>query len=176
MDAREGAARFRTGPSPGHEVGTVKRDWLKTGCQSGLTWEGRVVDKLELVLRKVKAAHLLLGVVLVSFLAGCAGTSMGQQNPYLLTGAGLGAAGGAGLGVAASPNNPWRGAAIGGLLGTALGGVAGEAYGRSVAPSQPCYQSPPPRPYYQGPPPGYAPGPQGYAPAPQGYAPPPPGY
>ena len=140
-----------------------------------------MVDKLQLVLRKVKASHLLLGVVLVSFLGGCAGTNMAQQNPYLLTGAGLGAAGGAALGIAASPGNPWKGAAIGGLLGTALGGVAGEAYGRSVAPSQPYYQSPPrqayyqsppPRAYYQGPPPaGYPPAQQGYS-----YAPPAQGY
>jgi len=133
------------------------------------------VDKLRLFLRffvRVRASHLLVGVVLVSFLGGCAGTNMAQQNPYLLTGAGLGAAGGAALGIAASPGNPWKGAAIGGLLGTALGGVAGEAYGRSVAPSQPCYQSPPPRAYYQGPPPaGYPPAQQGYhyAPPAQGY-------
>lgn len=51
------------------------------------------MDKWQLVVRKVKASHLLLGVVLVSFLGGCAGTNMAQQNPYLLTGAGLGAAG-----------------------------------------------------------------------------------
>ncbi len=130
------------------------------------------MDKWQLVLRKVRASQLLAGVVLVSFLGGCAGTNMAQQNPYLLTGAGLGAAGGAALGIAASPNNPWRGAAIGGLLGTALGGVAGEAYGRSVAPPQPCYQSPPPQAYYQGPPPaGYPPAQQGYS-----YAPPAQGY
>ncbi len=134
------------------------------------------MDKLQLFWRffvRVRASHLLVGVVLVSFLGGCAGTSMGQQNPYLLTGAGLGAAAGAALGIAASPNNPWKGAAIGGLLGTAVGGVAGEAYGRSVAPSQPTYyQSPPPQAYYQGPPPsGYPPPQQGYS-----YAPPPRGY
>jgi hypothetical protein len=29
MDSREGAARFRTGPSLGHYVGKVKRYWLK---------------------------------------------------------------------------------------------------------------------------------------------------
>jgi hypothetical protein len=122
------------------------------------------VDKIRLFLKflvRVRASHLLVGVVLVSFLGGCAGTSMGQQNPYLLTGAGLGAATGAALGIAASPGNPWKGAAIGGLLGTAVGGVAGEAYGRSVTPSPPCYQqSPPPQAYYQGPPPGGYPPPQ----------------
>ena len=122
------------------------------------------MDKLQFFLKffvRVRASHLLVGVVLVSFLGGCAGTSMGQQNPYLLTGAGLGAATGAALGIVASPGNPWKGAAIGGLLGTAVGGVAGEAYGRSC-------QSPPSRAYYQGPPP---PAQQGYS-----YAPPPQGY
>lgn len=122
------------------------------------------MDKLKLLLRffvRVRASHLLVRVVLVSFLGGCAGTTMGQQNPYLLTGAGLGAATGAALGIAASPGNPWKGAAIGGLLGTAVGGVAGEAYGRSCQPS-------PPQAYYQGPPPaGYPPAQQGYS-----YAPP----
>ncbi len=133
------------------------------------------MDKLKLFLRffvRVRASHLLVGVVLVSFLGGCAGPSMGQQNPYLLTGAGLGAATGAALGIVASPGNPWKGAAIGGLLGTAVGGVAGEAYGRSVAPSPPCYQSPPPQAYYQGPPPQanyQGPPPSGYPPPPQAY-------
>jgi hypothetical protein len=118
-------------------------------------------------LRKVKAPQLLAVLVLsLGFLAGCG--MYPQQNPYMLTGAGLGAAGGAALGIASSPNNPWRGAAIGGLLGTALGGVAGEAYGRSVAPA------PAPQAYYQAPPAaGYGP------PPPQGgysYAPPQPAY
>jgi uncharacterized membrane protein YebE (DUF533 family) len=126
------------------------------------------VDKLQFFLKffvRVRASHLLVGVVLVSFLGGCAGTSMGQQNPYLLTGAGLGAATGAALGIVASPGNPWKGAAIGGLLGTAVGGVAGEAYGRSCQspPSQAYYQGPPPQAYYQGPPPaGYPPPQQAY--------------
>lgn len=123
------------------------------------------MDKLKLLLRffvRVRASHLLVGVVLVSFLGGCAGTTMGQQNPYLLTGAGLGAATGAALGIAASPGNPWKGAAIGGLLGTAVGGVAGEAYGRSCQspPPQAYYQAPPPQAYYQGPPPSGYPPPQ----------------
>ncbi len=133
------------------------------------------MDKLKRFLRffvKVRASHLLVGMVLVSFLGGCAGTNLAQQNPYLLTGAGLGAATGAALGICASPGNPWRGAAIGGLLGTAVGGVAGEAYGRSVAPSQPAAQLPPPQGYYQGPPAAnYPPAPQGYS-----YAQPPQGY
>jgi len=123
------------------------------------------MDKWQLFLKKVRASHLLVGMVLVSFLGGCAGTNLAQQNPYMLTGAGLGAATGAALGIAASPGNPWKGAAIGGLLGTAVGGVAGEAYGRSCQPPAPqaYYQSPPPQAYYQGPPPsGYPPPQQAY--------------
>lgn len=126
------------------------------------------MDKLQFFLKffvRVRASHLLVGVVLVSFLGGCAGTSMGHQNPYLLTGAGLGAATGAALGIVASPGNPWKGAAIGGLLGTAVGGVAGEAYGRSCQSPTPqaYYQGSPPQAYYQGPPPaGYPPPQQAY--------------
>ena len=45
-------------------------------------------------------------------LAGC-GTE--AQN-YLLTGAGIGGATGAAIGAAANGKNPWKGAAIGGLL------------------------------------------------------------
>lgn len=115
------------------------------------------MKKIESLLRKVKAPQLLVGLLLVmSLMAGCT-SAMPQQNPYMLTGAGLGAALGAGLGVAASPNNPWRGAAIGGLLGTAVGGVGGEMYGRSVNPP-PYYQPPAPQGYYQSPPPqpGYS--------------------
>jgi hypothetical protein len=123
-----------------------------------------VVNKIKRLLRKVKAPQLLVGLLLsLSFLTGCASTTP-QQNPYMLTGAGLGAAMGAALGIASSPNNPWKGAAIGGLLGTAVGGVGGEMYGRSVNPP-PYYQAPPPPPSQ-----GY------YAPAPQpgySYAPPP---
>ena len=121
--------------------------------------------KWQLFLRKVKASHLLVGVVLVSFLGGCTGTNVAQPSPYMLPGAGLGAATGAALGIAASPGNPWKGAAIGGLLGTGVGGVAGEAYGRSCQspPPQAYYQSPPPQAYYQGQPPsGYPPPQQAY--------------
>ncbi len=118
------------------------------------------------LLRKVKAPQLLAGFLLVGLLAGCSSQTP-NQNPYMLTGAGLGAATGAALGIATSPNNPWKGAAIGGLLGTALGGVGGELYGRSVNPP----------PYYQAPAPQYAPPPASYNPAPQpgySYAPAPP--
>lgn len=121
------------------------------------------------LLRKVKAPQLLVGLLLtLGFLTGCSSQTP-NQNPYMLTGAGLGAATGAALGIATSPNNPWKGAAIGGLLGTALGGVGGEMYGRSVNPP----------PYYQPPQPNYSPPPAAYAPPPQsnyGYAPPPPNY
>ena len=108
------------------------------------------MDKWQIFWRKVKASHLLVGVVFVSFLGGCAGTNMAQPSPYMLPGAGLGAATGAAVGIAANPGNPWKGAAIGGLLGTVVGGVAGEAYGRSVTPSQPTYQSPPPQAIIRG--------------------------
>jgi hypothetical protein len=112
-------------------------------------------------MRLVLRATLVLALAL-SLLTGCSAYTP-NQNPYMLTGAGLGAATGAALGIATSPNNPWRGAAVGGLLGTALGGIGGEIYGRSVNPP----------PYYQPPQPSYGPPPsQGYyAPAPQpGYS------
>jgi hypothetical protein len=117
------------------------------------------------LLRKVKAPQFLVVLLLTSCLIGCGATTP-NQNPYMLTGAGLGAALGAGLGIAASPNNPWKGAAIGGLLGTAVGGVGGEMYGRSVNPP----------PYYQPPAPQYAPPPAGYSAPPAAYAPPQPNY
>ena len=82
----------------------------------------------------LKKQMIILSLLGLSFLTGCATPS---QNPYLYTGAGLGAALGAGIGAAANHRNPWKGAAIGGLLGTAAGGVAGEAYGRSQTPSYP---------------------------------------
>lgn len=87
---------------------------------------------------------IILGLLGLSFLTGCATPS---QNPYLYTGAGLGAALGAGIGVAANNRNPWKGAAIGGLLGAAGGGVAGEVYGRSQSP----YYQPQQQGYYQAP-------------------------
>ena len=109
--------------------------------------------------RRVKAPQFLVALlVALSLLSGCA-----SQNPYTYTGAGLGAALGAGLGAAINNRNPWKGAAIGGLLGAAGGGVAGEAYGRANP-------YPPGQGYYA--PPNYGPPPQpGYS-----YAPPPPNY
>jgi len=61
---------------------------------------------------------ILVGLLGLSLLAGCASPA---QNPSLYTGAGLGAALGAGLGAAINNGNPWRGAAIGGLLGGCRG-------------------------------------------------------
>ncbi|HZE20641.1 MAG TPA: YMGG-like glycine zipper-containing protein [Desulfobaccales bacterium] len=117
-------------------------------------------------LKRLFGASLKKGLVLVivaafGLLTGCA-SSQPSPNPYMYSGAGLGAALGAGLGAAINHNNPWRGAAIGGLLGAAGGGVAGEAYGqhRANCESQGYYPPPPQPSYYQQP--------QGYN-QPQGY-------
>lgn len=110
------------------------------------------MNKLQRFYRKAKVRQLLAGLLLtMSFLSGCA-SSQPNPSPYMLPGAGLGAALGAGIGAAANHNNPWKGAAIGGLLGAAGGGVAGEAYGRSRVPDQPQGYYPPPQQqqgYYQ---------------------------
>jgi hypothetical protein len=106
--------------------------------------------------RSRKIRWLFLVPLALSLAAGCATES---YNPYLLPGAGLGAALGAGIGAAANNRNPWKGAAIGGLLGAAGGGVAGEAYGRSrpyPSPQQQGYYAPQPsQGYYQQQPQGY---------------------
>jgi hypothetical protein len=100
----------------------------------------------------LKKQLVILGLLGLSFLTGCATPS---QAPYTWTGAGLGAALGAGLGAAINHNNPWRGAAIGGLLGTAAGGVAGTVYGQSQTPYTPQqtqgYQQPQQQGSYQQP-------------------------
>ncbi len=101
---------------------------------------------------------VFLAALALSLFAGCAG-SQPSPSPYMLPGAGIGAALGAGIGAAANHNNPWRGAAIGGLLGAAGGGIAGEAYGRSREPYQPQYYPPPQSQSYY-----YQPQPQSYYP------------
>jgi hypothetical protein len=102
--------------------------------------------------RSRKNRWLFLAPLALSLAVGCATE---QYNPYLLPGAGLGAALGAGIGAAANNRNPWKGAAIGGLLGAAGGGVAGEVYGRSRPypyPQQQGYYAPQPsQGYYQQP-------------------------
>jgi hypothetical protein len=117
--------------------------------KANLFGEDPVVNKWPRFLGKVRAAQLLVGLLLVlSLLTGCATP---QQNPYMYTGAGLGALLGAGIGAAANHSNPWRGAAIGALLGGAGGGVAGELYGRSnpyYPPQQQGYYQPAPAPGY----------------------------
>lgn len=102
---------------------------------------------------------IIPALLTLSVLMGCATPN---QDPYLYTGAGLGAAAGAGLGAAINHRDPWRGAAIGGLLGAAGGALAGEAYGRSNPyprqQQQGYYQQPPQQQgYYQQP--GYGPAP-----------------
>jgi hypothetical protein len=94
-------------------------------------------------LRLGKSA-IIIGLLGLSFLMGC--TTPYNQNPSMYNGAGLGGLLGAGLGAAINHNNPWRGAAIGGLLGAAGGGIAGAAYGKSQTPYQPQQQG-----YYQPP-------------------------
>jgi hypothetical protein len=114
---------------------------------------------------RLRKQWILVGLLGLSLLAGCATPS---QNPYLYTGAGLGAALGAGIGAAANHNNPLKGAGIGALLGAAGGGIAGEVYGRSQTPYQPQQSG-----NYQPPQQGYYPPQQGnYQPAPY-YGPPP---
>jgi YMGG-like Gly-zipper len=99
----------------------------------------------------LKKQVLILGLLGLSFLIGCSTTNT-VPSPYLLTGAGLGTALGAGIGAAVNHNNPWKGAAIGGLLGAAGGGVAGGLYGQSQNQYQPQSQGayqPPQQGYYQ---------------------------
>ena len=124
------------------------------------------MNKLQRLFGRMRAPQFLVGLlVALSFLTGCATP---QQNPYLYTGAGLGAALGAGMGAAINHNDPWRGAAVGALMGTALGGAAGEVYGRNNPYTPPqqqgYYQQQPQQPYY-----GPAPAPRSSAPGP-GYS------
>ena len=72
---------------------------------------------------------VILALLALSFLMGCASPN---QNPYMYTGAGLGAAPGAGLGAAVNNRNPWKGAAIGGLLGGAGAAWPGKPTGAPI--------------------------------------------
>ncbi len=145
--------------------------------------------------RKLFKSMMLLvsGVAMIS-LIGC-GTTGAPQN-YLMTGTGIGTALGAGIGAAVNSNNPWKGAAVGGLLGAATGAIGGEVYRRTqqpaqpqqgynqYGPQQPGYGYPPPNQgYYRGPnngPPAYGQsGPPPYnqsGPPAYGQSGPPPGY
>jgi hypothetical protein len=103
-----------------------------------------------------------------SFLALAATLIFGctAGNPYMYTGAALGTGVGALGGAAIDSSNPYRGAAIGGVLGAVLGGVGGEIVRQQQYPQTP-------QGYYQ---PGYGPAPAPYgAPPRYGYNAPPPG-
>ncbi|MBM4294681.1 MAG: hypothetical protein FJ126_07240 [Deltaproteobacteria bacterium] len=108
----------------------------------------------------------LVLMVAASLIFGCT-----AGNPYIYTGAALGTGVGALGGAAIDSTNPYRGAAIGGLLGAVLGGVGGEVVRQQQYPQAP-------QGYYQpgyGPPRGYAPPPGYSAPPRYGYSAPPPG-
>jgi hypothetical protein len=105
---------------------------------------------------------ILVLAIGLSLVAGCATEN---YNPYMLPGAGIGAAVGGAIGAGVNNRNPLKGAAIGALLGGATGAVAGEVYGRNKPYPYPpqqqgYYQSPPQQPqgyYQQAPPqPGYS--------------------
>ena len=126
--------------------------------------------------KSIKGLLLLASWVAMISLSGC--TTGAPQN-YLMTGGGIGTALGAGIGAAVNSNNPWKGAAVGGLLGAATGAIGGEVYRRTQQPAQPQqgYYGPP-QPGYGNPPPN-----QGYSRAPYygqqpgyGQSGPPPGY
>jgi hypothetical protein len=139
---------------------TISRSRRSNHVKTTATFAGRGV------LMKKKGGILAL-VVALSLIAGCATEN---YNPYMLPGAGIGAALGAGIGAAANHSNPWRGAAIGALLGGAGGAVGGELYGRSKPYPYPPY--PQQQQGYSQPAPAPAPAPQpGYS-----YTPTPPSY
>lgn len=79
-------------------------------------------------------------IAALGMIMGCA------SSPYMGTGALLGGGVGSLAGAALAHNNPWQGAAIGGLIGTALGAAGGYAL-------QPRPASP--QGYYYPAPPGY---------------------
>ena len=104
---------------------------------------------------RLEKQWILVGLLGLSLLTGCATPS---QNPYLYTGAGLGAAPGGRHRGRRQSQQPLEGGGYRRLLGAAGGGIAGEVYGRSQTPYQPQQQG-----YYQPPQQGnYPPQQQGY--------------
>ena len=130
-------------------------------------------------LKSIQSIVLAFFLMALISLAGCAST--GAPQNYLMTGTGIGTALGAGIGAAVNSNNPWKGAAVGGLLGAATGAIGGEVYRRTQQPAQPQqgnYQYGPQQQGYGYPPPnqGYNRAPYYGQQSPYGQSGPPPGY
>jgi hypothetical protein len=70
----------------------------------------------------MKKFGLIASIVLAMVVIGC--TNMTPQQQGTLSGAGIGAAGGAGI-AAISGGNAWTGAAIGGVAGGIAGNIRG---------------------------------------------------
>lgn len=101
---------------------------------------------------KPRSQILLALLMVISLLTGCAGPGGYRHSPYrsTMTGAALGAAGGALLGHSAD-DGYGNGALTGGALGAVVGGAAG--YYLDQNRQRPAYG---PRPYYAPPAYGYA--------------------
>ena len=70
----------------------------------------------------MKRLGLIASIAIVTIVIGC--TNMTPQQQGTLSGAGIGAAGGAGI-AAISGGNAWTGAAIGGVAGGVAGNIRG---------------------------------------------------
>ena len=70
----------------------------------------------------MKRLGLIASIAVVAVVIGC--TNMTPQQQGTLSGAGIGAAGGAGI-AAISGGNAWTGAAIGGVAGGVAGNIRG---------------------------------------------------
>jgi hypothetical protein len=70
----------------------------------------------------MKKFGLIASIVVTTVVIGC--TNMTPQQQGTLSGAGIGAAGGAGI-AAISGGNAWTGAAIGGVAGGIAGNIRG---------------------------------------------------
>jgi len=70
----------------------------------------------------MKKLGLIASIVVATVVIGC--TNMTPQQQGTLSGAGIGAAGGAGI-AAISGGNAWTGAAIGGVAGGIAGNIRG---------------------------------------------------